>query len=121
MCPSLQSKPFALSTSPESVAGMCLKFSQSDSLSCNCESEVSDMGSHGCLEVIFTAALDQLCLLLTSRTPLVSANVLTLGFQSSGVPVTLLIYSLFGLRLRDIFCKLQSRTLADTNCVNHLK
>lgn len=41
---------------PESVAGLCLKFSQSDSAFCNCESEVSDMGSHSWLEVILLAA-----------------------------------------------------------------
>lgn len=103
---------------------MCLKFSQSDSLCCTCESDVSDIGSPSWLEVIFSAAANHLCLLPTSRAPVGSTHVLILRLQSplsSGSLSYLPTYSIFGLRLPDIFCRLQSRTLNDTNCVNHLK
>lgn len=53
----------------ESVAGTCLKSSQSDSLSQNCKSEVNDAGSHRRQKAIFSVAADQLCLLPTSGAP----------------------------------------------------
>lgn len=101
----------SLSASPEAATGARFQFSQSDSsvavtrgLPAGRRSPPRSTSVSWCLPVILAS---HPCCVLRVSSPLLAL----------GVPGTLPTCSLFGLRLPDLFCRSQSRTLTGINCV----